>query len=396
MASNGLLTSLFHLTFGKRPDTAPAKGKRKKRKKSTKSAGAPKAMEAAPQPVAAPVAAPQPPPAQAAAPPPPEPAPVEVVAAQVAPGPAAPELAVPEPPPVEAAARPAPEPEPTPVEPAAPEPVVEAAAAQPEPAPPEPAPAEAVATEPDPAPPEPTAAEPRQPEAVAAQPEPTPPEPAPTEPEPTPPAPVETAAEAPAPAESAEPVSEPSPQAFQAEAAAGVAEAVVAAGAAAGAVALTAHFRLSEFLVSNTAREQGIDNTPSPDIVENIRVAAHGMEKVRSLLGDKAIDISSGYRCQALNTAIGGSKTSDHMEGFSVDFRCDGFGEPYEIADRLRNQADFMAHVDQLIFEKSRWVHVSFAPGRRGQVMTAHEKPETGKTTYYLEGLHKLNGKYLP
>ncbi|MBC7769525.1 MAG: peptidase M15 [Phycisphaerales bacterium] len=157
---------------------------------------------------------------------------------------------------------------------------------------------------------------------------------------------------------------------------------------------LTPHFTLGEFTASATARAENIDNMPSPAILENIKVAAAGMEKVRSLLGDKAISISSGFRCPQLNQAIGGSPTSDHMEGFSVDFRCDGFGSPHAIVEKLMSLPDFMAEVDQLIFEKSRWVHVSFAPRRKSQVLTAYEKPGERKT-YYAEGLKALNGAYL-
>jgi hypothetical protein len=119
------------------------------------------------------------------------------------------------------------------------------------------------------------------------------------------------------------------------------------------------------------------------------------MEKVRALLGGKPISISSGFRCPELNTAIGGSATSDHMEGFSVDFRCDQFGAPYDIVAHLIQQQELMDEVDQIIFEKSRWVHISFAPERRKQVLTAYEKPETGKRTYYEAGLKQLNGNYL-
>ncbi len=158
---------------------------------------------------------------------------------------------------------------------------------------------------------------------------------------------------------------------------------------------MTPHFRLIEFIASETASERGIDNMPPPDKLANIRVAATGMEKVRALLGDKAISISSGFRCPELNAKVGGSPTSDHMEGFSVDFRCDGFGTPYEIAACLSQQPGLMDEVDQIIFEKSRWVHISFAPRRRKEIKTAYEKPETGKQTHYKDGLHKLDSQYL-
>ena len=82
------------------------------------------------------------------------------------------------------------------------------------------------------------------------------------------------------------------------------------------------------------------------------------------------------------------------MQGFSVDFRCDAFGPPYAIVERLIAVPELMEHVDQIIFEKSRWVHVSFAPQNRKQILTAYEKPGESKT-YYVAGLKRLNGAHL-
>lgn len=127
---------------------------------------------------------------------------------------------------------------------------------------------------------------------------------------------------------------------------------------------------------------------PPPDKLANIRVAAQGMERVRALLGDKPINISSGYRSPEVNAAVGGSRTSDHMEGFSVDFRCDQFGTPYEIVERIVADESIMADVDQIIFEKARWVHISFAPERRREIKTAYD--QDGRT-HYVAGLQRLD-----
>jgi hypothetical protein len=148
---------------------------------------------------------------------------------------------------------------------------------------------------------------------------------------------------------------------------------------------------LKEFIVSETAQRLGISNVPAGDKLANVRVAAENMERVRAILGGNPINISSGYRSPEVNAAVGGSATSDHMEGFSVDFRCDRFGTPFQIVERLQAEADLMANVDQIIFEKSRWVHISFAPERRKQVLTAYEKADEGRRTFYLTGLHPLN-----
>jgi uncharacterized protein YcbK (DUF882 family) len=88
---------------------------------------------------------------------------------------------------------------------------------------------------------------------------------------------------------------------------------------------LTAHFALDE-LVTTEHRE--FDNSPPPDVVATLRNTAAQMEAVRRLLGDRVITVSSGYRCRALNRAVGGSRTSAHLSGHAVDFNCYGFGVP--------------------------------------------------------------------
>ena len=47
------------------------------------------------------------------------------------------------------------------------------------------------------------------------------------------------------------------------------------------------------------------------------------------------LDISSGYRCPELNSAVGGSPTSQHCMGLAADFTCEDFGSPLEIAQAL-------------------------------------------------------------
>lgn len=89
------------------------------------------------------------------------------------------------------------------------------------------------------------------------------------------------------------------------------------------------YFTLQECIYSATAEEKGIDNTPTPEI------KAHIVESVEMLLdplreawqqycevnklGSPGINISSGYRCPALNKEVHGSKTSAHMSGYAFD-----------------------------------------------------------------------------
>jgi len=126
---------------------------------------------------------------------------------------------------------------------------------------------------------------------------------------------------------------------------------------------LTAHFALEE-LAATAHRE--IDNRPPPEVVATLRTTAARMEEVRRLLGDRAISVSSGYRCPELNRVVGGARTSAHLSGHAVDFNCYGFGSP---ADVCRAVAGSNLAFDQLI-EEGTWIHVSFDPRMRRQVLT--------------------------
>lgn len=128
-------------------------------------------------------------------------------------------------------------------------------------------------------------------------------------------------------------------------------------------VKLTAHFALEE-LACTQHRE--FDNTPPPEVVANLRATAARMEEVRRLLGDRVIAVTSGYRCPALNHAVGGSRTSAHLTGHAVDFHCYGFGDALKVCRAI---ADSSITFDQLI-EEGTWTHISFDPRMRRQVLT--------------------------
>ena len=129
---------------------------------------------------------------------------------------------------------------------------------------------------------------------------------------------------------------------------------------------LSENFTLEEATFSDTAVRLGIDNQPSPEQLENMKVTANGMESIRKLLG-KPIRVNSWLRLPALNQAIGGALKSSHMDGWAVDFTCPAFGDPYKVAKALK-ESDIQ--VDQCIHEYGRWVHVSFAPEMRNQFLT--------------------------
>ena len=140
---------------------------------------------------------------------------------------------------------------------------------------------------------------------------------------------------------------------------------------------LTAHFTLEELVHSDTARILGITNTPTPSILANLRRLAQFNEMVRLALGGAAMTISSGYRCPALNRAVGGAGNSAHLHGLANDFIAPTFGTPLAICKTLEKS---YLEFDQLIYERAGgavWVHLAIAvegAQPRRQLLTVDNK----------------------
>jgi hypothetical protein len=142
---------------------------------------------------------------------------------------------------------------------------------------------------------------------------------------------------------------------------------------------LTVHFSLEELVHSDKAAELGIDNTPPKELLPNLLAVAVGLEQVRLLLG-VPMRIDSGYRDPQLNDAVHGVHHSAHEEGYAADFVAPDFGTPEEIVERIAASG---LEYDQVI-QEGTWVHLSFAPTMRKQVLTAHFSASGGPTTYTL------------
>ena len=146
---------------------------------------------------------------------------------------------------------------------------------------------------------------------------------------------------------------------------------------------LSANFSLAEYSKSNTATRKGIDNEPSDDHFESaVRLFENVIQPVRDNFGPTRI--SSGYRSDELNEAIGGSKTSQHSKGEACDFEINGTDNK-EVAEWIIDNLDF----DQLILEfytdsdiNSGWIHCSYVDedSNRAQVLRAVK--EDGRTVY--------------
>lgn len=129
---------------------------------------------------------------------------------------------------------------------------------------------------------------------------------------------------------------------------------------------LSNHFTLAEFTTSQTAARLGLDNTPSPDVIEALKRTAMGLEMVRALL-QAPVHINSGYRSPVVNRAVGGAKNSQHMTGQAVDIICPGYGTPAEVVRAIVK--DKSIPFDQCILEFNSWCHISFSNSPRNQAL---------------------------
>lgn len=121
------------------------------------------------------------------------------------------------------------------------------------------------------------------------------------------------------------------------------------------------HFTLAEFCASTTAARRGIDNTLPAALEAEARNTLAMLERIRAHLGGVPVVITSGFRCLALNRAIGSSDTSDHVRACAADIRAPQYGTAAQVARALAPHVDTLG-IGQLILEfpgPNAWVHVS-------------------------------------
>ena len=125
---------------------------------------------------------------------------------------------------------------------------------------------------------------------------------------------------------------------------------------------VTMHFTIEELYASATAKVKGIDNKPGiQQLINLVYLTAYVLEPLRVAMKEP-IPISSGYRCQRLNAAVGGVSNSQHMKGQAADLNIGGDrAKGRKWFEYIKNHLPF----DQLIWERnartgSEWVHVSF------------------------------------
>jgi uncharacterized protein YcbK (DUF882 family) len=125
---------------------------------------------------------------------------------------------------------------------------------------------------------------------------------------------------------------------------------------------LSPHFTLDE-LTHTDHRE--IDNTPTQAEISNLQQLANFLEEVKTVLGGKPIMISSGFRCKALNDAVGSKDTSQHRIGFAADFRVPGMTPDEVVRAVIASGIGY----DQIIREFDRWTHISISDKPRKQAL---------------------------
>jgi len=124
---------------------------------------------------------------------------------------------------------------------------------------------------------------------------------------------------------------------------------------------ISKHISYKEATQSPTATQRGIKNDPNVEELNSMQeVAELVFEPLREWYG-KPIKINSFFRCEALNKAVGGAKTSQHRFGKAIDIDAGSVAENKKLFDWIKSNVAF----DQLIWEKGgAWVHVSYNRGK--------------------------------
>lgn len=153
---------------------------------------------------------------------------------------------------------------------------------------------------------------------------------------------------------------------------------------------LTEHFSLEE--LTRVGPHTGINNEPTEEITKGLVRVAEKLEQARTIWGC-AVVVSYGYRCKALNDAVGGSPTSAHALGRAAD------AVPVSLTlreafDALVADPHFCEDVDQLIIERG-CIHIGLAVPQHGNV-PRHElrldQDVNGVRTYPLYGIWTAEG----
>jgi zinc D-Ala-D-Ala carboxypeptidase len=131
---------------------------------------------------------------------------------------------------------------------------------------------------------------------------------------------------------------------------------------------ISKHITLNEAIESPTALRMNIDNTPTSEVLSNMQYVAENLfEPIRKWY-KKPIKINSFFRCVALNKAVKGSASSQHVKGEAIDISAGNKIENKKIFDYIvSSNLDFDQCINEYDFT---WVHISLKKsGNRKQVL---------------------------
>lgn len=149
---------------------------------------------------------------------------------------------------------------------------------------------------------------------------------------------------------------------------------------------ISSHITLKEAVKSNTALRRGIDNTPGEYEISNmVGLAINIFEPLREYVCGP-IKVTSMFRSKDLNTAIGGSLSSQHCQGRAMDLD-DTFGHKTnaQMFNYIKNNLSF----DQLIWEfgddnNPDWIHVSYVSTDQNRGRCLRAEKINNKTNYSI------------
>lgn len=147
------------------------------------------------------------------------------------------------------------------------------------------------------------------------------------------------------------------------------------------------YFSIQELCRSNTAVRLGINNSPSELIRTNLEaLVEHVLDPLRAAWGAPII-VTSGYRCPALNRAVGGASSSQHTIGEAADIRTltDSRADNKRLLDLLlRLKLPFDQVINEYPDSQGRpdWIHVSFTTRRANRGSRLVAVRQGGKTVY--------------
>lgn len=146
---------------------------------------------------------------------------------------------------------------------------------------------------------------------------------------------------------------------------------------------ISKYFTWQEAITSAKATEIKDPNLPSIEQTKHILIAASNLDLIREKVGP--INVLSWYRSPTTNRAVGGATNSAHMDGWAIDCYSNTL-TPLELCEIASKSGVVF---DQIIHEYGKWMHISFHPDSRGQLLTKFAGPY--KKGLLSEALYKIS-----